>query len=133
MHIAESRHTVSAYVEVVMALPLSIKDLKVLLPELYPARKKWYDIGLLLDVPVETLDAIQSVNGDDLGACLREMLRYALTSTSPGLTWKMITDTLNNVVVGEGQLGDTLVKKYCSDTRSDMNQGTTELMSLRML
>ena len=103
-----------------MALPLSIKDLKVLLPELYPARKKWYAIGLLLDVSVETLDAIQSENRDDLGACLLEVLHYALKSTSPGLTWKMITDTLNNVVVGEGQLGDTLVKKYCSD----INQGT---------
>ena len=103
-----------------MAVPLSIKDLKVLLPELYPARKKWYDIGLLLDVPVETLDAIQSENRDDLGACLREMLHFALKSRSPGLTWKMVTDTLNSVVVGEGQLGDTLVKKYCSD----INQGT---------
>ena len=103
-----------------MATPLSVKDLKVLLPELFPARKKWYDTGLLLEVPVDTLDAIQSENKDDLGACLREMLHFALKNLCPELTWKTITDTLKNVVVGEGQLADTLLQKHCSH----MNQGT---------
>ena len=110
-----------------MATPLSVKDLKVLLPELFAARKKWYDIGLLLEVPVGTLVAIRSENKDDLGACLREMLHFALQSLSLELTWKTITDTLKNVVVGEGRLADTLLQKYCSH----MNQGTAKFVAIK--
>ena len=90
-------------------MALSVGDLKVLLQELYPARIKWYETGLLLDVPVATLESIKSENKDDLGACLRETLLYALKNGDLQ-SWKQITDTL---MVGEGTLSDTLSNKYC--------------------
>ena len=95
------------------AMSLSVNNLKVLFPALYPARTKWYDIGLLLDVPVDTLDTIKSENKDDLGACLREMLHYALKSWDPKLTWKRVVDALKNEVVGNMELADSLSSKYC--------------------
>ena len=99
-------------------MSLSVNDLKVLFPALYPARTKWYDIGLLLDVPVDTLDTIKSENKDDLGACLREMLHYALKSGDRKLTWKRVVDALKNDIVGDAELADSLSRNYCC------NEGT---------
>ena len=95
-----------------LAMSLSVNDLKVLFPELYPARTKWYDIGLMLGVPVDTLESIQSET-DDVGACLRKMLLCALKSVNPKLTWKHIIDALKSVVVSEERLADKLSGKYC--------------------
>ena len=92
-------------------MSLSVDDLKVVLQELYPAQNKYYEIGLLLDVPVATLETIKSENKDDLGACLRETLIYALKNRVPQLTWKQITDALKNKMVSEGHLADTLSSK----------------------
>ena len=97
------------------SLALAVNDLKVIYTELHPVKTKWYDIGLILDVPVETLEGIKTQNKDDIGACLREMLLCALKSTAIELTWKGITDALRNVVIGEGQLAVTLLNKYCPE------------------
>ena len=95
-------------------MSLSVNDLKVLFQALYPARTKWYDIGLLLDVPVDTLESISSGNQDDLGACLRKMLLCALKSATPKLTWKRVVDALKNEIIGDVDLADSLSSKYCS-------------------
>ena len=102
------------------SLALAVNDLKVLYTELHPVKTKWYDIGLILDVPVEALETIRTQNRDDLGACLREMLLCALKSTAVELTWKGITDALRNVVIGEEYLADTLSNKYCSEGMIDL-------------
>ena len=94
------------------AMSLSVNDLKVLYPALYPARTKWYDIGLLLNVPVDKLDTIKSENKDNLGACLREMLHYALKSGDRKLTWKRVVDALKNDIVGDAELADSLSRNY---------------------
>ena len=108
MFCADSSHDVCS-----VAMSLSVNDLKVLFPELYPARTKWYDIGLMLGVPVDTLDSVQSET-DELGACLRKMLASALKSMNPKLTWNHIIDALKSVVVSEESLADTLSRKYCT-------------------
>ena len=93
-------------------MALCVKDLKQVLSGLYPTRTKWYNIGLELEVPVETLESIKSENKDDVGACLREMLLCALRSTTPELTWKGIIEALNSVMVEEGQLAKSLEEKH---------------------
>ena len=113
MFCADSSHDVCFSVCSV-AMSLSVNDLRVLFPELYPARTKWYDIGLMLGVPVDTLDSIQSET-DDMGACLRKMLASALKSMNPKLTWKHIIDALKSVVVSEESLAETLSGKYCGE------------------
>ena len=89
-------------------MDLCLNDLRQVLSELFPVRTKWYNIGLELAVPVETLETIKSENKDDLGACLRETLLCSLKSANPKLTWKRITEALASVLVGEGQLAKEL-------------------------
>ena len=95
-------------------MSLSVNDLRVLLSELFPVRTKWYDIGLMLGVPVDRLESIQS-DTNDMGASLRQMFVYALRSGNPELTWKHIIDALESVVVSEESLADALSGKYCTE------------------
>ena len=41
---------------------LGVNDLPKVLDELYDVRKKWYDIGLRLNVPVKTLEKITAID-----------------------------------------------------------------------
>ena len=93
-------------------MALCVNDLSEVLTELFPARTKWYNIGLKLAVPVETLESIKSKNREEPGDCLRDMLLCALRSSTPELTWKRIFEALNSAVVGQEQLAKSLEEKY---------------------
>ena len=78
-------------------------DLATVCRLLYPARTKWYNIGLVLQLPVDTLDAIERNRGDD-GDHFRDMLKYWLKRADPTPTSKALVDALNSRLVGESWL-----------------------------
>ena len=70
---------------------------------MHPARTRWYDIGLELELPVDTLDAIERSRGDD-GDHLRDILKYWLKRAAPTPTSKALVDALKSSPVGESRL-----------------------------
>ena len=81
----------------------TIGDLANVRRLVYPARTKWYDIGLELQLPVDTLDAIERSRGDD-GDRLRDVLKYWLRRAAPAPTSKALVDALKSAPVGESRL-----------------------------
>ena len=80
-------------------------DLRHVHEAVYPARTSWYIIGLLLGVPVNTLDYIEREKGDDWDH-LRNLLKSWLKRG--GATWGTLSDALKSPSVGEHQLAKKL-------------------------
>ncbi len=84
---------------------LNCDDLSDIKSNLYNARSKWEDIGLSLNIDLETLTCVKSLNRERHDDCLQEMLAHRLQAT-PSLTWRMLCECLrcptvarNNVAV----------------------------------
>ena len=60
--------------------------------KLQPASSKWYNIGLGLNLDVDTLDNIQHSNANDQDDCLRECLTIYLQKATP--SWSDIVNAL---------------------------------------
>ena len=78
----------------------------------FPARAKWYDIGVELEVSTAMLDAIQRDRGN-AADCLREMLMKWLSSTSPPPTWSSLVQALSSAPVEEKRLAEEIREQYC--------------------
>ena len=91
----------------------TIGDLANVRRLVYPARTKWYDIGLELELPVDTLDAIGRSRGDD-GDHLRDILKYWLKRDAPTPTSKALVDALKSSPVGESRLACDVEDKLFS-------------------
>lgn len=78
-------------------------DLRHVRALLYPIRKKWYDIGIELDIDVAELDIIRD-KYDDPADCLLEMIKLWLRSINPLPTWSILADALRAEAVNEEQL-----------------------------
>lgn len=89
-----------------MESTLSIKSLKAVRRLLYPVRRKWYDIGIELEIGVEELDNIKTTNKDDPRVCLIEMIKVWLKSIDPHPTWKALCEALKSDPVGEEKLAE---------------------------
>ena len=95
---------------------LSLRDLNTLCEELHPVKRKWYDIGLQLQVPVMDLQLIEFVCKDDHSNCLKQML----------IKWLMMGNaTLEELcgvlrlIGGDRRLADELLDKYGSTKDDD--------------
>lgn len=82
----------------------------------YTARVKWYNIGLGLEVSVDTLDSIRE-RWDDDGDRLREMFKPWLKGINPTPTWKALIAALRRPSVGENELAGKLEKEFCPEAR----------------
>ena len=71
---------------------------------------KWKTLGILLNLPKETLETIE-VNCRDPRNCLIEMLETWLKRTNPPPTWDAIIKSVE--FLGEEQLGKELREKFC--------------------
>ena len=98
----------------VSGMALTIKDLGDVHSAVFEACTKWYDIGLKLNVPVDTQDSIRiDSQFHNHGEKLREALKLWLkTDTEP--TWQDIVDVLKSRVVGEPRLASKIEAKHCS-------------------
>ena len=90
-------------------MALTVDHLRIVRAELFQDCTKWYDIGLELKVPVNTLDSTkgQFVNHSDK---LQETLKVWLkTATEP--SWKEVVGVLKSAVVGEPKLASDIEAK----------------------
>ena len=69
---------------------------------LYDIRRKWYDIGVELDVPTNKLDTIRDKFKDQKD-CLNEMLKERLKKP---LTWSELSKALRARCINEEELAD---------------------------
>ena len=80
--------------------------------DLWDARIKWKDFGLVLLVSKSTLDAIDITQRGDPGDCMREMLSEWLRGAGePPRTWSTIVAALAKVD-GQGALIEEIARKY---------------------
>ncbi len=91
--------------------PLSADDLAKVRMELVEVQTKWYDIGLDLGLPVNTLETIKQ-ECQDTPECLRKMLFEWLKMIDLQPSWKSLIDVLQNKVINEGALAVTIAKKF---------------------
>ncbi len=101
-----------------MEAELSLEDLLDVLTAAYPARNKWYYIGLNLGITADTLEAIKG-QFDDPKDCLCEVLKPWLKGISPRASWRALVDALRNIIVGEDKLASKLEKQYCPIAAQD--------------
>ena len=85
-------------------------DLRVVYKELYQVRAKWRRIGIELNLPPGTLDAIELVKTDP-DYWLEKVLTEWLNKETA--TWRELVDALKSVPVGETKLAKQLEEKYC--------------------
>ena len=90
---------------------LSLDDLSKVRTELFEVQVKWYDIGLDLGLPVNTLETIKQ-ECQDIGECLRRMIHEWLKAIDLQPTWRKLIDVLQNKVVNEGALAAMIAEKY---------------------
>ena len=106
-------------------MALTVDHLGVVREELFKARAKWYDIGLALKVPVNTLDSIKlDVQFGNHSDKLRETLKIWLkTATEP--SWQDVVGVLKSPVVGEPKLASDIEAKYCTTAETGQASGPT--------
>ena len=107
-----SQHTDTMLHSQLAGQQLSDNDLPVIMEELNKACVKWYNIGMMLQVSLDRLDAIKEEYSNP-SDCLRETLKIWLKTYPSHLTWSNIVDALRSYTVGEIKLATDLERKYC--------------------
>lgn len=81
---------------------------------LYPMRSKWYQFGVQLDVPTDTLDTISS-SSEKLDDKLLQMLKeWVKQMESKGVvTWEAVVEVLIRQSIGENQLAKNVARQWC--------------------
>ena len=92
---------------------LGPSDLRCVRSAIFSVRHKWYDIGLELDIPFQTLDVIRT-DFHMAAECLIEMLKQWLSRTLPAPSWSSLVEALSSEPVGEKRLADGIHGKYCA-------------------
>ena len=94
------------------ATPLGVPDLRCVREELLDVSRKWFDIGLTLELNVGFLECVRDQYPDPSTA-LREMLLQWLKKVDPPPTWEGLACALESRTVGEPRLAEQLRTKYC--------------------
>ena len=65
--------------------------LKFLLPE----AKNWHNIGIMLEIPEQTLEQIEAHYPGDCQQCVREMIKSWLKQVDPPPSWKDLAEAVH--------------------------------------
>lgn len=98
---------------------LTIQNLKEVRRLLYSARRKWYSIGIELELDIEELNTIK-VKYSDPGECLTEMIQLWLKSNDPSPSWKTLGEALESDPVDEAQLSQQGTETSCHNLWHDV-------------
>ena len=90
-------------------IALTEHNLKYLLEDTFDARAKWYFIGLSLDLPLSTLDAMRE-DMDTSQERYTEVIKQWLKTGEA--TMRKLIDALESKTVKENRLASHLRKKY---------------------
>ena len=82
---------------------------------LWKARVYWLDIGIVLGISPDTLEAIQKSERGDLGGCLTAIIKEWLMSGNPRPTWAALAEALRSV--GFGHLAHELSRRHLTDSQ----------------
>ena len=91
---------------------LTEQDFRTVRRKLWGIRRKWYDIGIELDLRKAELDNLRKQHKDDFGVCLTETISTWLKRTSPRPTWEALIEALKEPPVGEDALAKELAKTH---------------------
>ena len=80
---------------------------------IFSVRHKWYDIGLELEIPFQSLDVIKTDCPSNSADCLREMLKQWLSRMSPAPSWSALVEALSSEPVGEKRLAGEIHRQFC--------------------
>ena len=89
-------------------------DFSAVLNAVWPARSRYYNLGIALRVSADDLDGIEKSNLYKVDECFREMLKICLRRDE-GLSQQKLANALAkfNETVGYGNLGrDILAKTF---------------------
>ena len=89
-----------------------MNDLCYVLDELLDVRHKWFNLGLMLQLNVGTLECVRNQYPDSSSA-LREMLLSWLKKVDPPPTWEGLACALESRTVGEPRLAEQLRTNHC--------------------
>ena len=98
---------------------LSIDDLADVFEATHPVRTRSFEIGLMLGVPMDTLDSISAQFHSSSSGTLRETL-IAWLKTAKKPTWQAIVGALSSPVVGESRLANAIEAKYCTQMIAEL-------------
>ena len=88
---------------------------------LYPIRSKWYQLGVQLQVPTDTLNSIRqsAVGNPDLN--LLQMLNEweKQMESQGGVTWVAVVEALRRQSIGENQLARRVIRQWCKWVHTD--------------
>ena len=88
---------------------------------LYPIRSKWYQLGVQLQVPIDTLNSIRqsAVGNPDLN--LLQMLNEweKQMESQGGVTWVAVVEALRRQSIGENQLARRVIRQWCKWVHTD--------------
>ena len=94
---------------------LRIGDPKTVRAAIWDARAKWYNLGIELDIPVGTLDAIKLANFHQPDDCVTAMIKEWLQSPAElKCTWKALVEAIKSPIVDNPSLALEIEKKYCT-------------------
>ena len=91
---------------------LSLDDLSLVYREVWPARSKWFNIGLELDLEVSDLNTINRRHSVDAGNCLMECLEVWLRGSHQPPTWSAMVKALRSPTVGLAEIADRIVEQH---------------------
>ena len=87
---------------------LRMADFPAVQNAVWPARCKYYNLGIALKVSADDLDAIEKSNSYKVDECFREMLKKCL-KCDDGLSQRALADALANESVGYGNLAEEIL------------------------
>ena len=82
------------------------------LSTLWPARSKWYNIGIHIGIEIGHLDAIKLSNVSNVDICFTEFLTLWLRQSVPPPTWSSIVAALKSSLVNLTQLAEMIEARY---------------------
>ena len=85
-------------------------DLNTVQDALQAAAKKWYDLGLQLELGGHTLHVVELEKGKDPSYYLNEMLRVWMEREDPRPSWRAVIEALKKN--DETELANRLQEKY---------------------
>ena len=80
--------------------------MRTLYDKLHPARTEWFNIGLTLNLPIESLKEIDLLHKQDPKTCLCTMLTRRLDAGP--LSWGEVCDCLRYPIVGRNNLAEAI-------------------------
>ena len=91
---------------------LSIEDLKEVMEELVEAKNMWFEIGIQLDVPINTLDSIKH-DERETSKCYSKMLQEWLRN-GKSRSWEALAEALGTATVNHSSMKQRILLEHCT-------------------